>query len=43
MNTVPYVVNASVSIVEYDGKNLNWKNSISDYLGELQTAMPKGV
>ena len=43
MNTVPYVVNASVSIVEYDGKNLDWKDSISDYLGELQTAMPKGV
>lgn len=44
MSKVPFVVNASVSeyIVE-DGKFQLLRTNLSDFLGDLQTAMPKGI
>lgn len=44
MSKVPFVVNASVS--EYEINNGQFrllKTNLSDFLGDLQTAMPKGI
>ena len=44
MQQVPFVFNATISIYEYDcGKFSLLQSNVSEYLGELQTAMPKGI
>ena len=44
MAEIPYVANASISIIKVkDGKLIYEKSNINDYLGVLQTQMPKGI
>ena len=44
MNEIDYVVNASVSVIEFIDDNLRWKGCLNcDYLSGLITEMPKGI
>lgn len=44
MATVPYVANASVSVIEYNDGEFNMVSSNDNsFLGALQTEMPKGI
>ena len=44
MQKVPFVFNATVSLYEVNGGAYSLKQSnICDFLGDLQTAMPKGI
>ena len=44
MQRIPFVFNASVSIYDCDGENFNLvASNVCDFLGDLQTEMPKGI
>ena len=44
MQDVPYVLNASISVVEVNnGQYKLLQSNLTEYLEELQTAMPKGI
>lgn len=44
MQEVPFVFNASISVIEYDnGVYKLMKSNVTDFLADLQTAMPKGI
>ncbi len=44
MDEVPYVLNASISVVNVsNGKYELLQSNVTEYLSELQTAMPKGI
>jgi len=40
---LPYVSNASVTVVEYDGEQYKIIKTVDDYLGKMKTEMPKGI
>ncbi len=44
MATIPYVANASVSVISYDrGRLIMESSGYNDFLGTLNTEMPKGI
>lgn len=44
VNNIPYFQNASISLIEYDGVKMQFKSrDFTEHLGELHTAMPKGI
>ncbi|MBE5754607.1 MAG: histidine phosphatase family protein [Clostridiales bacterium] len=44
MASIPYVANASVSVITYDNKKLKMQSAgFNDFLGTLNTEMPKGI